>query len=141
MRLIFVALASISLSAAGCARSATAKPTVPQQVQPPASGSSVKYEEIAQGVQSAELFTTDALRDVIVAVKDVIVGPGKFAPEMPSQGFAVTELKSGEFETTIDGQTSRRRPGEFWIVRPGQKYAIKNSGGMAVLHTVVFTKP
>lgn len=100
----------------------------------------VKYESVAEGVQAAQIFGTDALRGVRVEVKDFILGPGKSAPETSVQGFGVTELKSGEVETTIDGQTKRRRPGDFWVVSPGQKYAIKNLAGMVVLHAVIFTK-
>jgi len=111
--------------------------------QPPAPtpATEVKFEQVAEGVQASQLFRTEALRDVIVEVKDIIVGPGKAGPQMPTQGFAVTELKSGTIETTIDGQTTRRKPGDFWIVRPGQRYGIKSVEAMAVLHVVIFTKP
>jgi len=101
----------------------------------------VKYEPVSPGVQAATLLRTDALRDVTVEVKDFIVGPGKSAPQMPTQGFAVTELKAGEVETTLDGQVAKRRPGEFWLVRPGQQYAVKSLGGMAVLHATIFIRP
>lgn len=115
--------------------------TTAQQTQPSNPADAVKYEAIAEGVQAAALFRTDALRDVIVDVRDVIVGPGRSAPNLPSTAFVVTELKSGEIETAIDGQATRRRPGAFWLVSPGQKYGIRSLGGMAVLHTVTFTKP
>jgi quercetin dioxygenase-like cupin family protein len=140
MRQTLAMLAGLFLSAAGCSQSATAQAPVPQ-AQVPGSAGTVTYEQIAEGVQRADLFRTDSLRDVIVDVKDVIVGPGKSAPETTAPGFTVTELKSGEIETTIDGQTTRRRPGDFWAVGPGQRYAIRNSSGMAVLHTVIFAKP
>jgi hypothetical protein len=111
--------------------------------QPPAPNPAidVKFEQVAEGVQAAQLFRTDALRGLIVEVKDIIVGPGKAGPQIPTQGFAVTELKSGAIETTIDGQTARRKPGDFWIVNPGQRYGIKSVDAMAVLHVVIFTKP
>ena len=101
---------------------------------------SVTYRSVAEGVHEAQIFGTDTLRDVRVEVKDLILGPGKSAPDVPLAGFGVTELKSGEVEMTIDGQTTRRRPGDFWLVRPGQKYAIKSLGAMAVLHVVIFTR-
>jgi len=100
----------------------------------------VKYESIAQGVQVGELFRTEALRDVTVQVQDVIVGPGKSAGDVPTRGFAVTELKAGDLETTIDGERVQRKPGSFWLVRPEQKYAIKSLGGPAVLHVIAFTR-
>ena len=100
----------------------------------------VKYQSVAEGVHEAQIFGADALSDVRVEVKDFIFGPGKSAPDIPVPGFVVTELKSGEVETTIGGQTMRRRPGDFWLVRPGLKYSIKNLGGMAVLHVIIFTR-
>ncbi len=100
----------------------------------------VKYEMVTEGVHATEIFGTDALRDVRVEVRDFIVGPGKSAPAIPVIGLGVTELKAGEMETTIDGQTVRRRPGDFWVVRPGQKYSIRSLGGMVVLHVIVFIR-
>ena len=123
---------------AGCA----VPPLIASRVQqPPETPTDVRYEAIAPGVQAARLFRSDALRDVIVDIRDVLVGPGKSAPEMPTEGFALTELKSGEVETTIDGQVAKRRPGDFWMVRPGQKYGVKSLGGLVVLHVVIFSKP
>lgn len=108
--------------------------------QPPEAAGAVKYEPVAPGVHAAHIFATESFRDMRIEVKDFVLGPGKSAPEHPSRGFEVTELKSGEVETTINGQTVRRRPGDFWVVRPGQKYAIKNLGGMVVLHAIIFTR-
>ncbi len=118
----------------GCAASigAQAKPETP--------GGGVRYELLAEGVHEAKLLATDALADVRVEVIDVILGPGKSAPPSAVNGFRVTELKSGEVETTINGQSARRRPGEFWVVRPGQTYAIRNLAGMVVLHVVTFVR-
>lgn len=114
---------------------AQVKPEEP--AQPPGG---VNYEPVAPGVYAAALLKTDALRGVTVEVKDFLLGPRKSVPDMPARGFAVTELKAGEVETTIDGHTARRRPGDFWLVRPGQKYAIRSIGGMVVLHAVIFTR-
>src|SRR5262245_20661978 len=96
----------------------------PSQPREPAGA--FKYEAVAEGVYEAQVFRTDALRDVRIDIKDLILGPGKSAADIPVQGFALTELRSGEVESTIDSQTMRRRPGDFWVVRPGQKYSIKN---------------
>lgn len=124
-----------------CVAIASASPTLDQATpaEPRQATPAMKYEPIAAGVQQAQIFRTDALRDVIVEVKDVLFGPGKSAPTIPVQGFEVTELKSGEVETTIDGQTAKRRPGNFWLVNPGQKYSITAGPGPAVLHVTVFT--
>ena len=127
------------LSTGLVAASVTAVVAQPTQAQP-GSTSEVTYQAVAEGVQEARIFGTDVLRDVRIEVKDFIFGPGKSAPKLSTDGFVITELKSGELETVIDGQSTRRRPGEFWLVQPGQSYAIRNMGGMAVLHAIVMTR-
>src|SRR5229473_671213 len=114
----FIVGVSVAIASAGLA---VDRQTTPAESRQP---TVVKYEPLAPGVQEAQIFRTDAFRDVIVEVKDIMLGPGKSAPEVPVRGFEVTELKSGEIETTIDGQTMKRHPGDFWLVRPGQKYSI-----------------
>jgi hypothetical protein len=100
----------------------------------------VKYESIAPGLVAARIFMTDAQRDVIIEVKDFILGPGKSAPDLLKQGIGIMELKSGEVETTIDGQTSRRRPSDYWVVGAAQRCSVKNSGGQAVIHAFILTR-
>lgn len=109
-----------------------------EQARPPAGA--VKYEAVAPGLLGARIFATDALRDVSIEVKDYVLGPGQSAAELPTTGITVLEVKSGEVETTIDGQTARRGPGDFWVVRPGQKVAMKSLGGMVVLEAFIFTR-
>ena len=117
---------------------------MPAQAQAPHESSRptghIKYEAVGPGVQAAELFRTDALRGVTIEVEDVIVGPGKAIPAVAAGGYAITELKAGEAETTIDGRTVRRRPGDFWVVLPGQTYAVRSLGGLVVLHAVLLTR-
>jgi quercetin dioxygenase-like cupin family protein len=132
-----VALLLSLVIALGCGMQALAQEKPNQRREPTGV---VKYESVAEGVHEAQIFRTDALRDVRLEVKDLIFGPGKSASDISVQGFAVTELRSGEVDTTIDGQTMRRKPGDFWVVRPGQKYSIKNLGGMVVLHATIFTR-
>lgn len=110
------------------------------QSRPEGAAGAVRYETLAEGVHEAKLVATDALPDVRVEVNDVILGPGKSAPPKAFDGFRITELKTGEVETTIDGQPVRRRPGEFWVVRPGQTYAVRNLGGLVVLHVITLVR-
>jgi hypothetical protein len=100
----------------------------------------VVYESLAPGVLGARAFTSDALNDVTIEVSEVMLGPGKSAPNVPVRGVAMMELKSGEVETTIDSLTVRRRPGDFWVVRSGQHYAIKNLGGQVVIQAFSMTR-
>jgi quercetin dioxygenase-like cupin family protein len=110
------------------------------QTRPEGAAGTVRYEIVAEGVHEAKLVATDALPDVRVEVSDEILGPGKSVPSKPFDGFRITELKAGEVETTIDGQTLKRRPGEFWVVRPGQSYAVRNLGGLVVLHVITLVR-
>ena len=110
------------------------------QATPGVPAGAIRYEQIVEGVHEAKLLGTDALPDVRVEVNDVILGPGKSVPALPFNGFRIVELKSGEVETTIDGQSARRRPGAFWVVGPRQSYAIRNLGGMVVLHVVALVR-
>ncbi len=110
------------------------------QARPEGAASAVRYETLAEGVHEAKLAATDALTDVRVEVNDVLLGPGKSAPAKAFAGFQITELKTGEVQTTIDGQTVKRRPGEFWVVRPGQTYAVRNLGGLVVLHVITLVR-
>ncbi len=117
-------------------------PAVLAQVKPgqPQEPGRVVYESLAPGVIGARAFTSDALKDVTIQVSDVILGPGKSATNLPVRGVAILELKSGEVETTIDSQTVRRRPGDYWIVRSGQRYSIKNLGGQVVIQAFSVTR-
>ena len=108
--------------------------------QPREAADNVKYKTLSEGVHEADLFGTDALQDVRLEVSDITLGPGRSAPDLAVPGFAITQLRSGEVETTIDGQTARRRPGDFWVVRPGQKYALKNLGGLVVLQVITLNR-
>ena len=124
------------------ATAVSTRSALPQERPPqPPPAPEIKYEELAPGIQAAHLLRSDALRDGVVEIQDVIIGPGKSATDLPVRGFMVTELKSGDLETTIDSQATKRRPGEFWVVRPGQKYAVKSLGAMVVLHVTIFSRP
>ena len=99
--------------------------------------SRLHYEAVAEGVYVAHLLATAEHHDLRVEIQDSIFGPGKSQSDVPLTGIQVTELKSGEVETTVDGRTEHRKPGDFWVVHPGQKYGIRNIAGMAVLHSIV----
>jgi hypothetical protein len=52
-------------------------------------------------------------------------------------GFYVARLVSGNISTTIDGQTSKRLPGDYWAVKAGATMQVKVLGAVAVLETIV----
>src|SRR5262249_11448758 len=62
------------------------------------------------------------------------------AQEIPLRGFYVAQLLSGDISTTIDGQTTRRAPGDYWTVKTGATMQVKVLGEFAVLETTVVAK-
>src|SRR5262245_19338382 len=115
-------------------------PPILAQASPEGAAGAVRYDTLAEGVHEAKLAATDALSDVKVELDDVLLGPGKSAPSKAFDGFQIVELRTGEVETTIDAQIAKRRPGEFWVVRPGQSYAVRNLGGFVVLHVITVVR-
>jgi hypothetical protein len=128
--LAVLAYASFSLVSGLVAR-------VPAQPRPDEGRPSVTYETVAPGLLGARKLGADLL-PATLEVQDLIVGPGKSAPALPVRGPTVVELRSGLVETTIDGQVALRRPGEYWVVLPGQTYGLRSLGAMAALRVLVF---
>ena len=63
------------------------------------------------------------------------------------QGFGQLLALPGPFvvkyklaETTIDGHVLLRRPGDYWVVLPGQAYAVRSLEGLVVLRAHVFSR-
>jgi quercetin dioxygenase-like cupin family protein len=63
------------------------------------------------------------------------------AHEIPLRGFYVAHLLSGDISTTVDGQTAAHVPGDYWTVKPGATMQVKVLSELAVLETIVATKP
>lgn len=108
------------------------------QMRPEAARPPVVYEAVVPGLLGASKLTTETLPGVALEVRDLVLGPGKVVSAVPVPGATIVELRSGLVETTIDGQATLRRPGEYWIVRPGQAYGIRSLQGVATLRTLVF---
>jgi quercetin dioxygenase-like cupin family protein len=66
-------------------------------------------------------------------------GPKSVTHEIPPRGFYVAHLLSGAILTTIDGQTTKRAPGDYWTVKAGADMQVKVLGEFAVLETIVVT--
>jgi hypothetical protein len=60
--------------------------------------------------------------------------------EIPLRGFYVAHLLSGELSTTIDEQTVKRAPGDYWTVKSGSTMQVMVLGEYAVIETTVFAK-
>jgi hypothetical protein len=65
--------------------------------------------------------------------------PGK-EQEIPMRGFYVAHLLSGQIRVTIDGQTTRHEPGDYWTVKLGATMRARVVGEAAVLETTVIRK-
>jgi quercetin dioxygenase-like cupin family protein len=59
---------------------------------------------------------------------------------IPLHGFYVAHLLSGDISTTIDGQTTKHFPGDYWTVKTGATMQVKVLGEFAVLETIVVAK-
>jgi hypothetical protein len=89
------------------------------------------YESLAPAVTTRVRFVTDfsfpggpAFQ---VKVYDWIIGPRQEIANFPLEGFATIEVKAGELETTIGGQTVQRHEGEHWVVAEGARLGIRIS--------------
>jgi hypothetical protein len=60
--------------------------------------------------------------------------------EIPLSGFYLAHLLSGEIMATIDGETTRHSPGDYWAVKPGATMQVKALGDYAMLETTVISK-
>jgi hypothetical protein len=109
----------------------------PAQPRPTEDRQPITYEAVAPGLVGARRLSGDLL-PATVEVQDLIVGPGKAIPVLAVRGPTVVELRAGLVETTIDGQVALRRPGEYWVVSPGQAYGLRSLGEMAALRVLVF---
>jgi quercetin dioxygenase-like cupin family protein len=66
---------------------------------------------------------------------------GRGAPqEIPLRGFYLAHLLSGEISAIVDGETTRRSPGDYWAVKPGGTMQVKTLGDFAMLETIVVSK-
>jgi hypothetical protein len=100
-----------------------------------------QFKQLAPGilVGAQGIFTTDSLPGYHVQVQDLVMGPKQEAPQIPLEGFAFMELRSGTVEVTIDGKSTRQEAGAWWFVRRGARVAIRNLEEVATIRAIVFT--
>jgi hypothetical protein len=129
----WVALSWVGLMMVGMPASAALAQPDPTESRPPA-----KYEAVVPGLLGARKLVTDALDPATLQAVDLLLGPGQSATAVPVPGPTIVELRSGLVETTIDGQIIVRRPGDYWVVLPGQAYGLRSLGSLATLRALVF---
>jgi hypothetical protein len=66
---------------------------------------------------------------------------GKDYVTIPIHEFYVAHLISGQVSAKSEGQTVEHLPGDYWTVKPSQAMQIKAVGEIAVLETIVVSKP
>ena len=57
--------------------------------------------------------------------------------EIPLHGFYIAHLRGGSILTTIGGQTSERKPGDYWAVNGETAMRVNVLGERAVMETIV----
>jgi len=93
---------------------------------------------VVRGVLATTHFTTDSLRGYHTEVRDLVFGPHSEASELPLDGDALMELRTGTIEVTLRGDKKERKAGEYWLVKRGARLAIRNVGELAVIRTILF---
>src|SRR5262245_12617597 len=71
------------------------------------------YRQLGEGVMASSepVFATDSLPGYRTQVLNLVMGPNKSAPQVPLEGFALMELRSGTLEVTINGKSVRQETG------------------------------
>ena len=78
-----------------------------------------------------------------VKIYDWLMGPRQEFQDFPLEGLATIEVKAGEVEVTVDGVTSVRQEGEFFVVPAQGKLSLRirpergRGDNMVSLHGVV----
>jgi len=65
------------------------------------------------------------------------IAPQQDFPSFPLEGTATFEVRAGEVQTTIDGQTAERREGDHWAVAEGAQLRLKTGNDSVSLQGVV----
>jgi hypothetical protein len=104
---------------------------------------------VAQSLSPAPMFEAKtmmparngATQPVHISVQSwEIRGPKGVTHEIPLRSFYVAHLLGGAISTTIDGQTTKRTPGDYWTAKPSATMQVKVLGEVAVLETIVVAK-
>jgi hypothetical protein len=100
------------------------------------------YRALAPRVKTTLRFTTDLPLapggpTLHVKVYTWHIAPQQDIRDFPLEGAATMEVRAGEVETTIDGQTVLRREGDHWAVPEGGRLRLKTGNDTVSLQGVV----
>ena len=82
-----------------------------------------------------------AARTVRVDMRTWILAPGLKAERLPlpAEANVVIELHAGKLETLIGDKRESRKPGEIWILQPGEQIVISTGDDSVTLTTLAIT--
>ena len=66
---------------------------------------------------------------------------GGDVPRFPADGDLLVHLRAGRVTTTIDGQSTPRSEGEFWLVSAGKAMTVRVTTEMATIETTSVSRP
>jgi quercetin dioxygenase-like cupin family protein len=76
-----------------------------------------------------------------VALHEWTLVAGRDIPRFPADGDLLVHLRAGRVTTTIDGQSTARNEGEFWLVPAGKAMAVRVTTEMATIETTSVSRP
>jgi hypothetical protein len=109
-----------------------------QPTQKPPAGESSKagYEVLAKGVVAGPMFQTQFKSAPLrLEFRNWIMGRGD-TETIPTPTRILMELRQGSITTTINGEKSERRSGDFWMVEKGAALRIQNPGEVGVVRAI-----
>jgi quercetin dioxygenase-like cupin family protein len=114
-----------------------------QSPSPPAATD--PYRSLAPRVKATLRFATDLPvtpggPTFHVKVYTWHIAPQQDLPSFPLEGAATFEVRAGEVQTTIDGQTAERREGDHWAVPEGAQLRLKTGNDSVSLQGVVVVR-
>jgi quercetin dioxygenase-like cupin family protein len=103
------------------------------------------YRSLAPRVRSTLRFAADlplAPGDPMAHVKVYTwhIAPQQDLPNFPLEGAAAIEVRAGEIQATVDGQTVERREGDHWAVPEGARLRLKTGNDSVSLQAVVVVR-
>jgi quercetin dioxygenase-like cupin family protein len=76
-----------------------------------------------------------------IALHEWTLVAGRDVARFPADGDVLAHLRAGRVTTTIDGQSTARSEGEFWLVPAGKAMAIRVTTEMATIETTSVSRP
>ena len=76
-----------------------------------------------------------------VALQKWTLVAGRDIPRFPADGDLLVHLRAGRVTTMIDGQSTARSEGEFWLVPAGKAMELRVTTEMATIETTSVSRP